>query len=291
MTELSKKDLIKEGTILFRKFTVCEFIGDGLYSNAYKCIENHTQAIVCVKVFKNIDEVHMCKDEHKILSKLSHKNIIKVIGMDWVENTCALTTTYGGKTLFDMYRNNIEYNIKDALLQTINAINYLHHMKYVHMDIKSNNIVINPHNLVQLIDFNTAITGDSDIEVRYDYAQFSILFAPEILCGLYYTFPADIWAFGCLIYELYTKTFLFGHLKMTGGYEILLDIFKKIGVDDTNNINSLGKLPSQLCVEFKNPYDFAILDKNTVSLLKKIFIYNQKNRITAADIIKEDYFQ
>jgi serine/threonine protein kinase len=53
--------------------------------------------------------------------------------------------------------------IKSILLQTLQAVEYLHNRNIVHRDIKGQNLLINHHKCVKLIDFGFSILSNKYI--------------------------------------------------------------------------------------------------------------------------------
>lgn len=79
----------------------------------------------------------------------------------------------------------------------------------VHRDIKLENILIDQHFNIKIIDFGFAIQILPNKTVTI-FCGTPCYMAPEIVKKLKYTpAPTDIWAFGVLVYILMTGTFPF----------------------------------------------------------------------------------
>jgi dual specificity tyrosine-phosphorylation-regulated kinase 2/3/4 len=59
---------------------------------------------------------------------------------------------------------------------------------------------------IKIIDFGSSCMDD---EKMYTYIQSRFYRAPEIILGIPYTYPIDMWSFGCIIAELFTGVPLF----------------------------------------------------------------------------------
>jgi PAS domain-containing protein/tRNA A-37 threonylcarbamoyl transferase component Bud32 len=113
-----------------------------------------------------------------------------------------------GMDLFDYIEYNqtmSEVEIKHIFHQVALAVNHLHQRGIVHRDIKDENLILDEHNNVQLIDFgSSAYSKEGRLFDTFcgtlDYAS------PEVLTGHRYSgLPQDIWSLGILLYTMTYK--------------------------------------------------------------------------------------
>lgn len=73
----------------------------------------------------------------------------------------------------------------------------------MHCDLKPENILLKQpdRSAVKVIDFGSSCLED---ETRYTYIQSRFYRAPEVILGLPYGTPIDMWSLGCILAELYT---------------------------------------------------------------------------------------
>ena len=92
--------------------------------------------------------------------------------------------------------------------QLLIALKHLRNCGVLHADIKPDNILVNDrHNLLKLADFGSAMfDGDNEIT---PYLVSRFYRAPEIILGLPYSHPLDMWSVGCVLYELYMGAMAF----------------------------------------------------------------------------------
>eukprot|EP01130_Rhizamoeba_saxonica_P014554 TRINITY_DN6374_c1_g2_i3.p1 TRINITY_DN6374_c1_g2~~TRINITY_DN6374_c1_g2_i3.p1 ORF type:complete len:262 (-),score=44.20 TRINITY_DN6374_c1_g2_i3:24-809(-) len=106
--------------------------------------------------------------------------------------------------------------VKTFLWQILNAVNYLHTNWIFHRDLKPSNILVmgrgSDSGIVKVADFGLARLfknpllklSDNGVVVTSWYR------APELLLGTrHYTAAIDMWAIGCIFYEMSTGSYLF----------------------------------------------------------------------------------
>ncbi|KAK6742207.1 hypothetical protein RB195_009834 [Necator americanus] len=94
-----------------------------------------------------------------------------------------------------------EDRIWNMVIQTTLALRYLHKDKQiVHRDLKPNNIMIAENDRVVITDFGLAKKRGS--EYLNSAAGTFIYSCPEIVQNMGYGEKADVWSFGCCIYEM-----------------------------------------------------------------------------------------
>lgn len=81
------------------------------------------------------------------------------------------------------------------------ALEYIHHMRVLHRDLKSMNIFIHK-GMMKLGDFGTAKLLDQDMLFAQTCVGTPYYMSPEVFMGKPYNHKSDIWSLGCLLYEL-----------------------------------------------------------------------------------------
>lgn len=87
--------------------------------------------------------------------------------------------------------------------QMLAAIHYLHDHKVLHRDIKPSNFLVTKEGKLVLSDFGISKSFET-IQLARTFTGTIPFMSPEILKGVPYSYPADIWALGCVLYELLT---------------------------------------------------------------------------------------
>jgi Tol biopolymer transport system component len=161
--------------------------------------------------------------EAELLATLTHQHIAAVYGLEDIEGGRALVMELAdGETLADRLMRGA-LAIDDVLSiarQLADAIEYAHEHGILHRDLKPANIKIGGDGAVKILDFglakalNAPGAGTSNIDsptiTSPAFTQAGIIIgtaaymAPEQARGRAVDRRADIWAFGCVLYEMLT---------------------------------------------------------------------------------------
>ncbi|EEB93189.1 hypothetical protein MPER_08195 [Moniliophthora perniciosa FA553] len=111
-------------------------------------------------------------------------------------------------TITEFIRKRPETNVEKLLLEVSEGIEYLHSQNVVHGDIKGANILIDEEYHPRLADFGLTTFADTNGQNTTDHGGTLRWMAPELFSFTgeppRRTFASDIYAFGCLIIELFT---------------------------------------------------------------------------------------
>jgi serine/threonine protein kinase len=154
--------------------------------------------------------------EVKALRKLMHPNIIKLKELIRHNTDAYFVFEYIDKDLFKLTQSLKEKgkqinesDIKNIAWQVAHALSYIHKQGFFHRDLKPENLLISQDNTVKLIDFGLAKEIRSKPPFT-DYVSTRWYRAPEILLrSSTYSSPVDVFAFGCVLAELYLMKPLF----------------------------------------------------------------------------------
>ena len=98
--------------------------------------------------------------------------------------------------------------IRKIAIEMLKALRMLKRLKIIHCDFKPENVWLKQSNrlALKLIDFGSACYENNK---PYTYVQSRYYRAPEIIFGIPYGCESDIWAFGCILAELWLGEPLF----------------------------------------------------------------------------------
>ncbi|MGK7933315.1 MAG: protein kinase [Microcystaceae cyanobacterium] len=147
--------------------------------------------------------------EGQILAKLHHPHIVKVQDLFTEKDTAYLVMDMiQGKPLSviqEQYTSRqLPYEkIKQLMTPLVDALHTIHQAKIYHLDIKPENILIDAHDQVILIDFGAARQIiDTDMMGTRSYTESYA--APEIIIGGELGVESDIFELGMMLYEFIT---------------------------------------------------------------------------------------
>ncbi|CAI8611981.1 unnamed protein product [Vicia faba] len=213
-------------------YKIIDEIGAGNSAVVYKAIcvpiNSTPVAIKSIDFERSRPDLDDVRREAKTLSLLSHPNILKAHCSFTVDRRLWVVMPFmaGGSLqsiISHSFQNGLtEQSIAVILIDTLNALSYLHGQGHLHRDIKSGNILVDSNGLVKLADFgvsasiyesNNAVGACSSYSSSSSNSSSSLMFtdfagtpywmAPEVIHSHNgYSFKADIWSFGITALEL-----------------------------------------------------------------------------------------
>jgi len=180
--------------------------GTGGYGNVWKA--NYNLEIVAVKRLSTTDPepIMMFAREMCMMCKLEHKNIVKYIGSSMKPPFMFLVMEFVPQNLHDIIKTSkpIEKQIFNKFIQGIvEGMIYLHNLKIIHRDLKPGNILVTETNDTKIADFG--ISKISDGTATMTRIGTPTYMAPEILLALKYGENVDIYSFGMILWQLFTR--------------------------------------------------------------------------------------
>ncbi|XP_023269091.1 serine/threonine-protein kinase Nek1 isoform X1 [Seriola lalandi dorsalis] len=227
------------------------------------------------------------RKEVAVLAKMSHPNIVQYkesfeeggclyIVMDYCEGGDLFKKINSQKgVLFS------EEQILDWFVQICLALKHVHDRKILHRDIKSQNIFLTKDGTVQLGDFGIARVLNSTVELARTCIGTPYYLSPEICENKPYNNKSDIWALGCVLYEMCTLKHAFeaGNMK-----NLVLKIIR--GSYPPVSVHYSQELRSLLAHLFKrNPRERPSVS----SVLDKPFLSCRIERFLTPQLIAQEF--
>lgn len=213
------ESIINPSTAFGRRYRVLEQLGEGGMGVVYRATDRLTGQHVALKQMRpdvGVGEVSTLigtggeamaiAREFRILASLRHPHIISVLDYGFDEVSAGPFYTMelleNPRTLLDAaYRQPLETQI-DLLVQTLQALAYLHRRSILHRDLKPSNILV-VDGQVKVVDFGLSLPYDPDANDKVDSSSGTINYmAPETLQGLPPTIAADMFGMGVIAYEI-----------------------------------------------------------------------------------------
>ncbi|XP_068259379.1 serine/threonine-protein kinase Nek1 isoform X3 [Nyctibius grandis] len=273
------------------KYIKVRKIGEGSFGKAIlvKAKENGQQYVI-----KEINISKMSNKEREesrrevaVLANMKHPNIV-LYRESFEENGCLyIVMDYcEGGDLFKKINAQkgilfSEDQILDWFVQICLALKHIHDRKILHRDIKSQNIFLTKDGTIQLGDFGIARVLNSTAELARTCIGTPYYLSPEICQNKPYNNKSDIWALGCVLYEMCTLKHAFeaGNMKNLV-LKIISGPFPPISMHYSYDLRNLL---SQL---FKrNPRNRPSIN----SILEKNFIAKRVEKFLTPQLIAEEF--
>ena len=211
----------------FGHYTISSLIGKGGMGEVYQAKDDKLGRQVAIKVLpeefaKDGDRIARFRREAQLLAALNHANIAAIYGLEETDEKHFLVLELvEGPTLADRIAQGpipVEESLKLAL-QIAEALGAAHQKGVIHRDLKPANIKVASDGNVKVLDFGLAKAFEGDpAEASVSNSptlsmaatqQGLILgtaayMSPEQAKGRAVDKQADVWAFGCVLYEMLT---------------------------------------------------------------------------------------
>ena len=233
LAQTQQEELLPQGTVVAKRFEVIRRLGMGAMGAVYLARQKSMDREVALKTL----QTHYLQNEQllrrfyleaKAASKLDHPNIVKIydFGIDENLRLPFIAMEYlTGEDMGDLIDAHGPFSEKEAtalLSQVAKALVEAHDKGIVHRDLKPDNIhvrrLIDGDRQCKVLDFGIAkvIDGASESEANMTGTGMTIgtpmYMSPEQVCSRPVDFRADLYALGCILFEL-----LSGHTPFGGG--------------------------------------------------------------------------
>ena len=217
------------------EYKIIEMIGKGGFGSVYKVKLNDKyfamkKTKLDEKQMKFIrehpNEIDKGINEIKIWKKFNHPNIVKYYNSFIEKNDCYIIMELIegislGEYISHLKEKNTQINeekIINIILDVVSVLRYMHKdVNIIYRDLNPNNIMLDNQFNVKVIDFGLAIDKSEKNEKNEKNVNNSLMnqsinntvfegslcyCSPEIMNNLKVNFGCDIWALGCIIYEM-----------------------------------------------------------------------------------------
>jgi serine/threonine-protein kinase len=222
-------------------YEVTALIGEGGMGKVWRAHHTGLKRDDALKVLPDAfasdpDRLARFRREAQVLASLNHPNIAHVYGLEQSDGVQALVMELvEGPTLADrIARGRIP--VDEALpiaKQIAEALEAAHEQGIIHRDLKPANIKLRPDGTVKVLDFGLAKALEPMSAPGVDATASPTITSPAMMTGVgmllgtaAYMSPeqargkavdkrTDIWAFGCVLYEMFTGARAFGSDDVT----------------------------------------------------------------------------
>ena len=252
-------------------------IGEGHYGECFEFIsikdskEIYAGKIIDKNKLKGEKSLENIINEIKIQNSLDYPKIVKVEDkLEDDKNVFIVMELCQNKTLRNLIQKRkhlTELEVQCYMFQIIQGLKYMHYRRIIHRDLKPENIFLDDKSDLKIGDFGYAVKLSSKDEKRKSILGTIFYCAPEVIDRKNYdgySFKADIWSLGVIMYNLLTGILPF--------FDTNDNIYSKI-------INGSFSFPDDIEIE-----------KAAKDLIKQILEVNPKKRPDLNQILSHEFF-
>ncbi|XP_019735716.1 obscurin isoform X2 [Hippocampus comes] len=201
-----------------RNYNFLSEINRGRFSVVNLCRDAETSQVFAAKITPyRAEHRQLVLREYQLLRRLHHAHLVQL-------HTAYITSCYlvlveelcpGKELLYSLAARDVysEASVAELLGQILSAVDYLHGRRVVHLDLKSDNMLVDDGNHLKIVDFGSALSftpgqplhtehlqGLSESKERCSKDYIVLPKAPEILEGQGVGPETDVWAIGVLLF-------------------------------------------------------------------------------------------
>ncbi|KAJ0301632.1 hypothetical protein COL5a_005647 [Colletotrichum fioriniae] len=342
------------------KYQMVKLLGQGTFGKVVQARDRKRNKSVAIKIIRSVQKYRdASRIELRVLATLKandDENRNRCIHLrdcfDYRGHICIVMDLLG-QSVFDFLKSNSfvpfpNSQIQSFARQLFTSVAFLHDLNLIHTDLKPENILL-CDSAYQTFTYNRKIPSSSttvnrqanqrrvllDTEIRlidFGSATFQDEYhssvvstrhyrAPEIILGLGWSFPCDIWSIGCILVEFFTGDALFqthdnlehlAMMEMVVGQRIDSSLVQAVNKMATRSGgNPASKYFKRLKLDYPTPETTraskrfvkamrrlediipsnSTYFKNFLDLLRKIFVYDPQHRITAKQALQHPWFK
>ncbi|CDH55852.1 serine threonine-protein kinase afc3 [Lichtheimia corymbifera JMRC:FSU:9682] len=315
-------------------------IGRGTFGQVFKCHDLLLDKPCAVKVIRSTPKYRESgKIELRVLEKLQEtkcandNRCAEMRAHFFHDQHICMVFDLLAKSVFDFLKVNkflpfkLEH-VRSIAHQLLQGAAYLHKLKLVHTDIKPENVMLVdaasklerftmttdkgvgkqafvryiPYNSdIQLVDF-----GSATFENEFHAATVSTRHyrAPEVILGLGWSYPCDIWSIGCVVMEMSTGNALFDTRNDDGEHLAMMEkvlgsfpksMIQKASSQSQQYFNDDGRVhPTQLHNQVE-ALDAMVIPESEhcrlfIDLMHMVLALDPSKRITAEEALQHPFF-
>uniref|UniRef100_A0A1D1YD73 dual-specificity kinase n=1 Tax=Anthurium amnicola TaxID=1678845 RepID=A0A1D1YD73_9ARAE len=231
------------GDNLTSRYKIYGKMGEGTFGQVLECWDRERKEMVAIKVVRGIKKYRdAAMIEIDVLQQLArHDQSGRCVQIrNWFDyrNHICIVFERLGPSLYDFLRKNNYRSfpvdlVRELGRQLLECVAFMHDLKLIHTDLKPENILLVSSEYVKVPDYKVSSRSPKDgsyfkrvpkssaIKVidfgstTYESQDHSYVVstrhyrAPEVILGLGWSYPCDVWSVGCILVELCSGEALF----------------------------------------------------------------------------------
>lgn len=203
------------GDHLAYRYEIIDVLGKGSFGQVVRCIDHKTGGLVAVKIIRNKKRFHQqALIEVSLLQKLKQwdpdrrHSVVNFTQSFYFRGHLCISTELLGINLYEFIKAHDFKGFSLKLIrrftkQMLGTLVLLHAKKVIHCDLKPENVLlVHPiSSEIRVIDFGSSCFENEKV---YTYIQSRFYRSPEVILGMSYGMPIDMWSLGCILAELFT---------------------------------------------------------------------------------------
>jgi len=207
-------DVFQPGHVLGGRYEILDLLGQGGMGAVYKARDREVDREVALKVIRpeltgHPDIVRRFKLELILARQVTHKNVVRIFDLGEAEGAKFISMEFvDGRDLKSLLAERGKYKPEEAIgiiEQVCHALDAAHTAGVIHRDLKPQNIIVDKHGRVAVMDFGIARTTEAS-----GLTQTGVLMgtpeymSPEQAKGEEVDSRSDLFSLGIIFYELLT---------------------------------------------------------------------------------------
>uniref|UniRef100_A0A2P2LFD0 dual-specificity kinase n=2 Tax=Rhizophora mucronata TaxID=61149 RepID=A0A2P2LFD0_RHIMU len=232
------------GENLTPRYRILSKMGEGTFGQVLECFDNERKEVVAIKIVRSIQKYRdAAMIEIDVLQRLARHDITGtrcVQIRNWFDyrNHICIVFEKLGPSLYDFLRKNSYRSfpidlVRELGRQLLESVAFMHDLHLIHTDLKPENILLvssesikvpdykflsrstkdgsyfknlPKSSAIKLIDFGSTTFEHQDHSYVVSTRHYR---APEVILGIGWNYPCDLWSIGCILVELCSGEALF----------------------------------------------------------------------------------
>jgi len=227
------------GETLTPRYKILSKMGEGTFGQVLECLDLEKTEKVAIKIIRSLQKYReAAMIEIDVLQRLAKADIsgtryVQIRNWFDYRNHICIVFEKLGPSLYDFLRRNSYRSfpidlVRELGRQLLESVAFMHDLRLIHTDLKPENILLvssecikfltrsakdgsffknlPKSSAIKLIDFGSTTFEHQDHSYVVSTRHYR---APEVILGLRWNYPCDLWSVGCILVELCSGEALF----------------------------------------------------------------------------------